>query len=59
MSVVLVGPVDGWGLGSYVGSNLGAVGAVSRRLSENIARSEGCEKLRIKISASEENSAAI
>ena len=29
------------------------------RLSENSARSEDCEKLRIKISASEENSGAI
>ena len=32
---------------------------VTRRLSENSARSEDCEKLRIKISASEENSGAI
>ena len=29
------------------------------RLSENSARSEGCEKLRIKISASEENGGVI
>ena len=31
----------------------------SRRLSESSARSEDCEKLRTKISASEENSGAI
>ena len=37
----------------------GYQGFPTRRLSENSARSEDCEKFRIKISASEENSDAI
>ena len=37
----------------------GYQGFPTRRLSENSARSEDCEKFRIKISASEENSGAI
>ena len=35
------------------------IGKHPGRLSENSARSEDCEKLRIKISASKENSGAI